>query len=164
MAFEESVLSGSPHHFFTQIVGGWAGRTHLWLEPEGVPAELQTQGSIQLVLGGRFALYLYQSVMEGEIQHGMFTFGYNTNLDRFETSWVDSFHNHTAIMFCVGNPVQNGFWVLGSYPDPSGGPDWGWRTEVRLIDADHLVITAYNISPDGGEAKATESLLTRLKQ
>jgi hypothetical protein len=64
-------------------------------------------------------IYLYQS--EGEPQHGMFIFGYNK--DRFETSWLDSFHNHTAIMFCVGRPRGR---VLGSYPDPTGGPDWGW--------------------------------------
>jgi hypothetical protein len=54
--------------------------------------------------------------------------------------------------------------VLGSYPDPTGGPDWGWRTEVDLIDNDHLVITAYNILPDGMEARATEATLTRVKK
>lgn len=164
MSFEESVLSGSPHHFLARLVGSWAGKTRTWLEPEGVPVESPIQGSIQLLLGGRFVLYLYQSAIEGEPQHGMFTFGYNTVLDRFETSWVDSFHNQTAIMFCVGNGIENGFWVLGSYPDPNGGPDWGWRTQVQLLDADHLVVTAFNISPDGGEAKATEAHLARLKK
>jgi hypothetical protein len=164
MGFEGSVLSGSPHHFFAQLVGGWSGISRLWLEPDGTPTEFQTQGSVQLVLGGRFAIYLYQSVVEGEPQHGMFTFGYNTNLDQFETSWLDSFHNHTAIMFCVGYGIENGFRVLGSYPDPTGGPDWSWRTEVRLLDADHLSITAYNISTEGDESKATESQLTRLKK
>lgn len=164
MSFEESILSGSPHRLFAQLVGGWAGKTRIWLEPEGVPIEYQSQGSIQLILGGRFIIYLYQGVIEGEAQHGMFTFGYNTSLDRFEASWVDSFHNHTAIMFCVGDVIDNGFSVLGSYPDPSGGPDWGWRTDVQLLDLDHLVITAYNFSPEGESAKATESLLSRLKK
>lgn len=164
MSFEGSVLSGSPHHFLAKLVGGWTGRSRLWLEPEGVPSEFQMQGSVQPVLGGRFVIFLYQAASEEETQHGMYTFGYNTNLDRFETSWVDSFHNHTAIMFCLGNGIENGFWVLGNYPDPTGGPDWGWRTEVKLLSTDHLLITAYNISPDGGEAKATESQLARLKK
>lgn len=93
----------------------------------------------------------------------MFTFGYNTTLDRYECSWLDSFHNNTAIMFCTGSAADNGFSVLGSYPDPSGGPDWGWRTELQLLDKDHLVITAYNIHPEYGEAKATEATLTRVK-
>ena len=164
MSFKESLLSDSPHHFLAQLVGGWAGKTRTWLEPDGVPAEAQTQGSVQLLLGGRFILFLYQSAIEEEPRHGMFTFGYNTSLDRFEASWVDSFHNNTAIMFCVGNAIDNGFFVLGTYPDPTGGPDWGWRTDVQLLDGDHLVITAYNISPEGEGAKAIESQLTRLKR
>jgi hypothetical protein len=164
MSFEESLSSGSPHHFLAQLAGGWAGTSRVWLEPGGTPTEAKLQGSVQLVLDGRFIVFLYQSALEGEAQHGMFIFGYNTLLDRFETSWVDSFHNRTAIMFCVGNAIENGFSVLGGYPDPSGGPDWGWRTDVQLLDPDHLTITAFNISPEGDEAKAAESQLTRLKK
>jgi hypothetical protein len=33
-----------------------------------------------------------------------------------------------------------------------------------LLDNDHLVITAYNIHPEYGEAKATEAQLTRVKK
>lgn len=161
MTFEKS--SGSPHHFLAQLAGGWTGTSKLWFEPDKLADESAVAGSIQIILDGRFALYLYQGTIQGEPQHGMFTFGYNTTLDRYEASWVDSFHNNTAIMFCTGNAAENGFSVLGSYPDPDGGPDWGWRTQVELIDNDHLVITAYNIHPEYGEAKATEATLTRIK-
>lgn len=164
MAFEASKQSGSPHHFLRQLVGGWTGTSKLWLEPDTLTDESPVVGSVQLVLDGRFALYLYQGSIEGEPQHGMFTFGYNTLTDQYEASWVDSFHNNTAIMFCIGKPAEHGFSVLGSYPDPTGGPDWGWRTEVELLDNDHLVITAYNIHPELGEAKATEATLTRVKK
>jgi hypothetical protein len=162
MAFSRS--SDSPHHFFSRLAGGWVGTSSLWLEPDKIANEAPLVGNIQLVLDGRFALFLYQSSIEGEPQHGMFTFGFNTTLERFEASWVDSFHNNTAIMFCAGSPVENGFSILGSYPDPTGGPDWGWRTVIELLDNDHLVITAYNILPDGLEAKATEARLTRVKK
>lgn len=161
MTFEQSY--GSPHHLLSRLAGGWVGTSRLWLEPDKLADESQVVGNIQLVLDGRFALYLYQGSIEGEPQHGMFTFGYNTTVDRYEASWVDSFHNNTAIMFCMGKPTDNGFTVQGSYPDPTGGPDWNWRTEVELLDNDHLVITAYNISPEGEEAKATEATLTRIK-
>lgn len=161
MTFPKS--SGSPHHFLSQLAGSWSGISKLWFEPDKLADESPVLGTITLVLEGRFAIYLYQGSIEGEAQHGMFTFGYNTTLDRYEASWVDSFHNNTAILFCTGNATENGFSVLGSYPDPTGGPDWGWRTQVELIDNDHLVIAAYNIHPEYGEAKATEATLTRIK-
>ena len=162
MSFPQT--SGSPHHFLSQLAGSWTGISRLWLEPDSLTDESPVAGSIQLILDRRFALYLYQGSIEGEPQYGMFTFGYNTTTDQYEASWVDSFHNNTAIMFCVGKPTENGFFVLGHFPDPTGGPDWGWRTEVALLDEDHLLITAYNIDPEGGEAKATEATLTRVKK
>lgn len=163
MNFESSQLSGSPHHFLAQLVGSWRGTAKLWLEPDVLADESPVLGSIHLVLEGRFAIYLYQGAIEGEPQHGMFTFGYNTTLDQYEGSWLDSFHNNTAIMCCVGKPKERGFWVLGTYPDPAGGPDWEWRTEVELLDREHLTLTAYNISPEGQESKAVETVLTRIK-
>ena len=162
MTFEQT--SESPHHFLTQLAGGWTGTSRIWLEPGKLLGESPIVGNIQILLDGRFAMLLYQSSVEGEAQHGMFTFGYNTTKDRYEASWLDSWHNNTAIMFCVGSAIENGFQVLGGYPDPTEGPDWGWRTEVELIDEDNLTITAYNIMPNGEESKATEAKLTRLKQ
>ena len=156
--------SGSPHHFLSRLAGSWTGISRLWLEPDKLTDESPVVGTIQLILSGRFALYLYQGSIQDEPQHGLFTFGYNTLTDRYEASWVDSWHNNTAIMFCTGNAIENGFFVLGSFPDPNGGPDWDWRTEVELVDADHLLITAYTISPEGDEAKATEAQLTRVKK
>jgi len=156
--------SESPHHFLTQLAGSWTGTSKIWLEPEKLLSETPIVGNIQILLDRRFAMLLYQSSVEGEAQHGMFTFGYNTTKDRYEASWLDSWHNNTAIMFCVGSEKENGFQVLGGYPDPTGGPDWGWRTEVELVDEDNLTITAYNIHPELGEAKATEAKLTRVKQ
>jgi hypothetical protein len=163
MTFDATNLSGTPHQFFAKIAGTWKGTSKLWLEPDVLADESPVQGSIQLVLDGRFALYLYEGSIESEAQHGIFTFGYNTILNRFEASWIDSFHNNTAIMFCEGSEKENGFQVLGSYTDPTGGPDWGWRTEVTLEDADHLTISAYNIDPEGNDAKATEARLVRVK-
>src|SRR5688572_32377872 len=108
MSFESSKQSGSPHHFLAQLVGSWTGTTKLWLEPDVISDESPVLGSIHLVLEGRFAIYLYQGSIEGEPQHGMFTFGYNTLTDQYEASWVDSFHNNTAIMFCTGRATDHG--------------------------------------------------------
>ena len=162
MPFENSKLHGSPHHFLAQLVGSWTGKVFTWVEPTVDPYLTKTRGSIQLVLDGRFAIYIYQFAMDGEPQHGMLTFGFNTATNQYEASWVDSYHTNTAIMFCTGTEKENGFSVLGGYPDPTGGPDWGWRTEVTLL-GNELVLTAYNISPEGEEYKAMVTNLVRMK-
>ena len=152
----------TPHQLLARLSGAWAGEMRTWLEPAGQPVEARIRGSVQPILDGRFFLLLYQSTLQGEPLHGMFMFGYNTAQDRFEATWIDSFHNNTAMMFCSGEGTEQGFWVTGSYPDPSGGPDWGLRTEVVLDEPDRLAITAYNISPEGGQSMAIMSDLRRL--
>lgn len=66
-------------------------------------------------------------------------------------------------MVCSGKETTAGFSVLGSYDDPSGGPAWGWRTEFTFDGDNRLVITAYNISPQGEEAKALETVNERVR-
>ena len=159
MPFESS----TPHKFLAQLAGNWTGTSKLWFEPDKLVDEAPIVGTVQIILDGRFVLYLYQTSIEGEAQHGMFTFGYNIALEQFEASWVDSFHNSTGIMYCIGAEKENGFSVLGSYPDPNGGPDWNWRTEVEL-NGNELVIIGYNITPEGEETKANEMSLTKVKK
>lgn len=154
-AFEQSKAAGC-HAVLARMAGTWAGETRTWFQP-GVLADTSPwRGRIRTVLGGRFAVHEYEGSVQGERLEGIAILGCDLGRGRAEISWVDSAHNGTAQMYATGTATPRGLSVLGGYRDPSGGPDWGWRTEVDLVDADHLVIRMWNIPPGGPEALAVE--------
>ena len=59
MTFSNSI--DTPHHFFARMAGNWRGISRLWMEPGKLADEAPIVGTIQLLLEGRYGLFLYQS-------------------------------------------------------------------------------------------------------
>ena len=145
------------HALLARMVGNWKGTSKLWFEPDQLAEETPINGTLKLVLDGMHLLHEYEGTTMGKRQTGLAIHSYSLAEQRWQTAWIDSFHNGSRILFSESSadPAPHRPNVMGHYPAPPD-PNWGWRTTLDLRADDHLVITHYNVDPDGMEGKAIE--------
>ncbi len=160
----ESLTTGE-HQKLNSIVGEWQGVTKTWFGPDELADEAEINGTMRPLFDGRFVLHEYTITFQGKQLQGLAILSYHLQSKKFQSAWIDTFHMGTGIMFSEGKANSQFFSVLGHYEASEEQPElWGWRTEIDVINNNEIVLTAYNISPQGEELIATKTEYRRIKK
>lgn len=143
----------SPVQPLLALSGIWKGIAKVYFEPTKPVDDSPMQAKITTRHDGSFLQIEYTGSFQGKPLAGMFLVGWSKPEQQWMITWLDSFHNGTRIMTCLGEAGASPEKIsaTGDYP-ADATVRWGWRIELfpPKSEGEPFRIMHYNI-PAGEE-------------
>ena len=144
-----------------RLAGDWQGTNLLWLSEEPIASE--TTAAVRSAAGGTCLCIGYAWRYEGEAQEGILLLG-SRGEDAVQGIWRDAWHSSGEFLISDGKAEGPGDLQrsLGHYAAPPG-PDWGWKTRLRVVGEDRFEIEMLKYPPEGEETPAVRMEYSRVE-
>jgi hypothetical protein len=155
-AYEKLLAMGEEHKGLAGMVGTWETTVSMWMDPSA-PAMTSTGVSVNTAMfGGRYIQQNYTGQFMGKEFQGMGYTGFNKATGKYEGVWMDSMGG--SITYSSGEMAadKKSLVFYGAETDPMTKQTMKFRDVIAMVDADHHVMTRFNVLPDGKEAKTME--------
>ena len=129
--------------------GRWEGSNRLRIGNGEAIAQSPSQIVVTPMLRDTFVRIDQTWTWKGELHVGALLVGYDHKMEAATIHWIDTFHNGSKVMACIGTfDVEGKLITHGTYASPQG-TDWGWRIEIPRVIESRLRIDMYNVDPSG---------------
>lgn len=148
---------------FEKLTGEWRGTNRLWFGwlPDESARESGSIATISFEAEKNFLSIRYNWAFEGKNQEGLLVLGCEKDSETVNAFWVDSWHMSENFLQCNGKLENNGILNIKGFYSVPEHPDWGWRTVIETENENTFKFVMYNVSPEGKEDLAVESVYDR---
>jgi len=162
-AWMAAATPGDAHKKLEPLVGTFAVKTKMWMDPSQPAQETAGTSENKWVLGGRFVEQHVEGTMMGKPFSGIGYTGYDNYKKRYVGVWMDSFG--TMIETSTGTADKSGkkltFW--STMDDVVMKKTIKVKSQVTIVNADHNTYEMWGPAPGGKMFKTLEVQYTRTK-
>ncbi len=162
-AWQDFATPGAMHKWMEKTNGTWEGEVSQWMDPAAPPTKAKATNVQSTVLGGRYVVGKFNSMMMGQPFSGMSTMGYDNAKKIFVSSWIDDMGTGIVRMTGTYDETTKTLNMKGFQTDALTGKDSDMREEMRMIDDDTYIMTMFGTGMDGKEMKFMEGTFKRKK-
>jgi len=147
-AMMASMAPGSKHAELAKQVGEWDTDCEQFMP--GMPVQ-KTKGSatITMIMNGRYLREEFKGTMMGQPFDGLMLLGYDNNLKRYDSTWIDSMGTGMMVSHSKGDDPTE---LCGSFYCPMAGKEISARLVTKVVSDDKHLFEMHAPGPDGKEA------------